>query len=172
MIQKKDKKDLPSLAYETGYSYEQTYRGCAQCALAAIMDVIGEANDDVFRSATSFAGGTAVTSRGTCGAMNAGIMIISSKYGRERINFEDKEKIRKKCHRLCRKLMEKFKKKYGSIICGDIQTVLMGRSFDLLNENDYEEFDRSGAHDNHCPSVVGNAAKWTLEILIEEEDKE
>ena len=58
-------KELLAKGYEIGYSYEKIFRGCSQCVLAAIMDVIGEPDDGVFRSATSLAGGIAISSRGT-----------------------------------------------------------------------------------------------------------
>jgi 2,4-dienoyl-CoA reductase-like NADH-dependent reductase (Old Yellow Enzyme family) len=31
--------------------------------------------------------------------------------------------------------------------------------------------EKAGAHDEKCPAVVGNAARWVAEILIEENDK-
>ncbi|MEM3004486.1 MAG: hypothetical protein QXK96_04235, partial [Candidatus Bathyarchaeia archaeon] len=33
---------------------------------------------------------------------------------------------------------------------------------------DREEFDRAGGHTDKCPDVVGKAARWTVEILLNE----
>ena len=53
-------------------------------------------------------------------------------------------------------IVEMFKKK------------LFGRSFDLLNQDEYEAFEKAGAHVDKCPSVSGNVARWTAEIILEE----
>ena len=37
----------------------------------------------------------------------------------------------------------------------------------ILDDNDFQEFLRLGGHDDKCTSVVGNVAKWTVEILEE-----
>ncbi|MGC9523820.1 MAG: hypothetical protein ACP5HG_18360, partial [Anaerolineae bacterium] len=54
------------------FRYEQTYHGCGQCTLAAILDTLGEfdtcAADAVFEAATGFAGGVGLAGDGTCGA--------------------------------------------------------------------------------------------------------
>ena len=164
----KEQEELLSKAYEIGYSYEKIFHGCAQCVVTAVMDMIGEADDQVFRSATGLGGGIAMSSRGTCGALIGGIMAISFRYGRERSNFADIERLRTRCHEICRKLFDKFESVYGSNKCGDVQTKLMGRSFHLLDPIEYEEAIKAGAHEQHCPSVVGNVAKWTVEIILRE----
>jgi hypothetical protein len=96
-------------------------------------------------------------------------MAISQRYGRERNKFDDVERIRFRCYEISRKLLERFESEYGSSRCADIQTQLMGRSFDLLDPVDWEEFVKAGGHDTHCPGVVGNAVKWTIEVLLGEE---
>lgn len=47
-------------AYEKGYYYEKAYRGCAQCTLAALADVLGNRNDHLFRQANILAAGMGV----------------------------------------------------------------------------------------------------------------
>jgi len=44
----------------------------------------------------------------------------------------------------------------------------MGRHFNLWDKNEYQEFLAAGGHDDKCPSVCRNAARWVAEILIEE----
>ena len=43
-------------AYDLGFEYEKVYKGCSQCVLAAIQDLFGVRNDDVFRAASGLAG--------------------------------------------------------------------------------------------------------------------
>ncbi len=92
---------------------------------------------------------------------------MGSVIGRERDNFEDKEKVRVKTHDLAKKLHDKFIKEYGSVICRDIQTKIMGRSYYFIDPDEYQKFLDAGAHDIYCPDVVGKAARWVTEILLE-----
>ncbi|WP_455277522.1 C-GCAxxG-C-C family protein, partial [[Eubacterium] cellulosolvens] len=76
---------------------------------------------------------------------------------------------REKMMELSKKLHDKFKGEYGSILCKDIQTKKMGRSYDFWDSKEREEFDKADGHTEVCPDVVGKAAKWAVEILLEEE---
>ena len=65
---------------------------------------------------------------------------------------------------------EKFKKTYGSCICHDIQHRIFGKSCDLWDPKQYEQFEKDGGHGaNGCPTVVENAVKWVAELFLEEE---
>lgn len=65
-----------------------------------------------------------------------------------------------------KELLDKFVGEFGSPICGDVQTRLMGRSFDLWS-GDYQAFEEAGGHRDKCPQVVGTVAKWVVEMLEE-----
>ncbi len=162
------KEELLKKAYELGFSYERDYGGCCQCVLAAIQDTLNIRNDTIFKAGTGFAGGIGATGTGPCGALSGGVMAIGSKVGRERQNWKDPEGIRLKAYQKSRKLCDKFIQEYGGTTCREIQNKLFGRSFNLLDANEMKEFDKAGGHTTKCPSVVGNAAKWTVEILSEE----
>ena len=58
---------------------------------------------------------------------------------------------------------------YGSILCPQVQSKIFDRSFNLQDPADGKAFEDAGAHSDpsKCMSIVGNAARWTLEILIE-----
>jgi len=45
---------------------------------------------------------------------------------------------------------------------------LFGRTFNLMDKDDYAEFEKMGAHVDKCTSVSGNTAKWAAEILIDD----
>jgi len=68
-----------------------------------------------------------------------------------------------------RVLCTKFTDTYGSILCPGVQTRLYGRSFNLQDPKDWQAFMDAGAHTDptKCMSVVGSAAKWTLQILLD-----
>jgi len=163
----KSKKELSEKAYQLGKEYERTYRGCSQCVIAAIQDTLDIRNDDIFKSATGLAGGGGLAGDSGCGAYIGSILMLGLLLGRERERFSDPEGIRFKTHELVRKLRERFSQEYGSVICRDIQNRILGRYFYLADPQEYEKFHNAGAHDLHCPEVVGKAAKWMIEILGE-----
>jgi len=43
-----------------------------------------------------------------------------------------------------------------------------GRDFDLMNTLDKEVFEKLGDHVDTCPSIVGKAAAWATELVLEE----
>ncbi|MFQ3621855.1 MAG: C-GCAxxG-C-C family protein [Spirochaetales bacterium] len=162
---------LAQKAYELGFAYEKEFRGCAQCVIAALQDTLGVRNRDtdfIFKSATGLAGGVAQETDGHCGAYSGGAMMIGYFLGRERENFADPEKIRLRTSALVSKLHKKFIETYGTVTCREIHTKIMGRPFYIKDPEELRKFDEAGAHTDKCTSVVGNAARWTVEILLEE----
>jgi len=155
-------------AYEAGKNYEKTYRGCSQCVVAALQDVFDIRDDAIFKSATGLAGGAAMSCDGSCGAYVGAILVLSSLLGRERDNFSDPEGIRFKTHALAGKFHKKYIDEYGSVVCRDIQAKVLGRPYYLADPDEYEKFHNAGAHDIYCPEVVGKAARWMAEIILEE----
>ncbi len=155
-------------AYELGKKYEQTYRGCSQCVIAALQDTFDIRNDDVFKAATGLAGGSAMACDGSCGAYAGAILMLSTVLGRERDKFDDPEGIRFRTHQLVGKLRQKFIDEYGSVVCRNIQTKVLGRYYYLADPDEYEKFHNAGAHDIYCPEVVGKAARWAAELILAE----
>jgi C_GCAxxG_C_C family probable redox protein len=154
-------------AYELGKKYEQTYKGCSQCVLAAIQDTFNIRDDAVFKAASGFAGGGGLCGDGDCGAYVGAIMALSCLAGRTRDDFEDKAGAAFKSFELAQRLRQRFIEEYGSVICRDVQDRIFGRPYYLLDKDDDEKFDRAGGHDDKCPEVVAKAARWTARILIE-----
>lgn len=157
-------------AYELGYRYEGEYGGCAQCVIAALQDSLDLRNsetDAVFKAATGLAGGGAQETDGSCGAYAGGSMIIGHLLGRERENFEDPEKIRIETSKLVSQLHARFIDEFGSIVCRQIHTKIMGRPFYIKDPDELAKFNEAGAHDDKCTRVAGLAAQWTAEILID-----
>jgi len=133
--------------------------------VAALQDTFGIRNDDVFQAATGLAAGGGACTDGNCGAYSGAIMTISSLRGRSRDKFGDHAKVGEN-FALVRKLHDKFIQEYNSVVCRDVQTKVFGRPFYLVDPDEFQKFERAGAHDVHCPEVVGKAARWAAEIII------
>jgi C_GCAxxG_C_C family probable redox protein len=165
MRNQKTSKAIGRKAYDLGFQYEKVYKGCSQCVLAAVQDLFGEKNDDVFRAASGLAGGAGLCGDSGCGAYSGGILALSQLHGRTRENFLDPERTRRKSFDLAKRLHDRFIAEYGSVICRDIQQKILGRGYYLRDPEEFEKFEKAGAHAEKCPSVVGNAAGWVTEIL-------
>lgn len=134
---------------------------------------------DVVKAATGFAGGIG-RNGSVCGAYTGGIMSLGLLYGRdvETMKYPDPEErmrrfrqIEERLDNLIKGLTERFIAEYESTICNDIETKLFGRSFDKWNPEERKEKDRLGGHQDKCPSVVGNAARWVAELILEEQGR-
>lgn len=161
--------DAADRAYHAGKMNEKTYRGCGQCSLAALQDTFDRRDDAVFQAATGLAGGGGLACDGSCGAYAGAIMFIGQLLGRERDNFADPDDIRLQTAEIVRELRQRFIDEYGSVICRDIHTKVMGRPYYIADPEDFQRFHDAGAHDIYCPQVVGLAARWAAEIIMEHE---
>lgn len=163
-----EKIDLMEKAFQLGFEYEKTYRGCSQCAIAAIQDTLGIREDNVFKAATGFAGGGGLTGIGVCGGYAGSIMMISWLCGRERSRFDDPDKMRFKSFDLTRKFTREYLKELGSIICRDVQTHVFGRPYYIADPQEFEAFEEAGGHVDKCTNVVGKASRMAVKFILAE----
>lgn len=159
-------------AFELGFEYEAKYHGCAQCTIAAIQDALGIRNDFVYKAGSGLAGGGGECIDGSCGGYSGAIMMMSLLFGRERkdLGSEFGRKEKNESSRMASSLHDRFLEKYGSVCCKEIQTKVFGRSFNLRDEKEKEEFNKAGAHDDKdkCCMVVGDGASWATGLILDE----
>ncbi|MBT4087004.1 MAG: C_GCAxxG_C_C family protein, partial [Deltaproteobacteria bacterium] len=109
-----------------------------------------------------------LTGDGSCGALVGGAMALGLVCGRERKDFKN-PMAAMKSYLLSKELHHDFIQKYGTCRCHDIQTKLMGRTFNLYDKNDMKEAGKLGMM-AHCSKVVGNSARKTIEIILNEKN--
>jgi C_GCAxxG_C_C family probable redox protein len=167
-----DKEATLQKAYDLGFKGEREYRGCAQCAIAAIQDALGIRNDYVYKAGSGLAGGAGECTDGLCGGYSGAIMVMSSFFGRTRPEEGSKKGRQDKyvSFKMTAELHDRFIAKYGSVICSGIQKCIFGRSFDLRDDEQKQQFRDAGAHelDDKCCSVVGTGARWGTELILKE----
>lgn len=157
-------------AYDLGFEYEGKYGACSQCTTLAVMDALGKRNADVFKASFGFAGGIGSLSE-TCGALSAGIMAIGMEHGRELQNLTTQtEEEKRECMQMVRDLYARYVEEYGTTKCAEVHQQIFGRSFDQWDDEEFAEFLRLGGHVDKCTKVVGNVARWTVEILLRDKD--
>jgi hypothetical protein len=167
IIKKKGEK-----AFKQAYDFDLKYGECSQATIYALQSIYNIKNRDVFKGMGALAGGGIHRCDGSCGVYSAGIFFIGLFFGRDLEDLDkDPEDIaaNKKLDilfYLSDKLYKKFIKAYGSINCNDIQRKLLGRQYFLRDKDEIKKFiDNGGYSKNGGPKVVGNGAKWTVEIL-------
>jgi C_GCAxxG_C_C family probable redox protein len=168
------REQLLQKAFDLGVSFEKYSGSCSQCTVAALQEILGF-EDIIVKVATSSCGGQAGLSTGACGGVIGGTIVLDYYLGRPANMVSATEEIPhgmaefSRAMEAARSLCEKFIKQYGSILCPQLQEKVFGRSFNHQDPADWQAFLDAGAHTDptKCMSVVGNAARWTLEILIE-----
>ncbi len=165
-LQKPEHYEKIKKAYELGFLYEGVYRGCAQCVLAALFELTGNASPEVFRTASAMGGGGASCGDGSCGAYNGSLMGMGMFVGRrfEHITGDQAEK--DKAVAMSQVLHDNFIDTYGSVICKNIHESIFGRSYTLRYPAEREAFTAAGAYTEKCTAVVGMASAWAMEQLI------
>ena len=151
-------------AYDLAYTYEAERGSCPQAVLSAILETLAIGDPQTIQAADGLAGGTALSSEGSCGALVGGMLAIGSVVGRSYKDFSEGKR-KRRVFQFAKKLYDRFEEEYGGPLCKTVQTQLFGRSYSLINPQEYEQFEQAGAHVDKCPSVAGNVARWTIEIL-------
>jgi C_GCAxxG_C_C family probable redox protein len=167
--------ELLNKVYELGVNYEINSYSCSQCTVAALHEVLGF-EDSLVKAATSLCGGVAFQLCGTCGGLSGGMMVLDYYFGRPVEHLSDKEVIQTpniddlfNAVGVGRLLYNKYVEKYGAITCASIMAQLFGRIYYFEDMDEFTKFEKAGAHTDpkKCVSVVGNAARWVIEILLE-----
>lgn len=153
----------------SAFLYEKTYHGCSQCTLRALQDHLALGDDLTFKAASAFAAGVARMGD-TCGAVLAGVMAIGLAFGREKLEVSTDSKQYAHAQECGMEFAERFKNELGSIRRREIQKSLFGRSFDLRQPEEREQFPAAGAYEK-CPEVTRKAARLAAEIILREKAK-
>jgi hypothetical protein len=168
------RQELLDKAYELGFNYEKNSESCSQSTIAALHELL-DIDDVVVRVATSSAGGHIGEVVGTCGGLVGGTIALDYFFGRPARNMSYQERIQDNLDALMsaleapRLLYNKYIKEYGTIICPHIQVQLFGRHYYFLDPGEKEKFETAGGHSapDKCSHIVGNAARWVMEILLD-----
>lgn len=170
-VPEKPREEILKEAESKGFEFEKHYHGCAQCVLGPLMEIFDMEEPEAFKAATGLGGGVGLSIQGSCGGLTGGVMALGLCYGRELENIQDPEGMRFISYRLANKLQERFVAEYGSSTCKEIHKQVLKKAYHLNNPDEWEAFLAAGGHSDKCPGVVGKAARWTAEIILEQEGK-
>ncbi|MGC9308350.1 MAG: C-GCAxxG-C-C family protein [Thermoplasmatota archaeon] len=158
-----DEQSRVDRAAELAREYEYTIGSCPQCVLAALYETFDIGSPDIIQASDGLAGGTALSTSGTCGALIGGMLAIGSVAGRSYEDFKaGKGERRVFVH--SQRLYRRFIKKYGSPVCCQVQQKVFGRSYDLLDAAEATAFSANATRET-CPQVAADVTRWTAEII-------
>ncbi len=161
-------------AYELGAGFEMYSLGCSQCTVATIHELV-EMDDIVVKVSNSLSGGSGLQVLGTCGALSGGIIALDYFFGRPVERMSYKKVIKANTDKFFAAteasglIADKFIGEYGTFICAGLQRKLYGRFFWVRDPEEMIKINEAGAHSDptKCPHIVGNAARWVMEILLD-----
>ena len=153
-------------AAELAAEYERTCTGCAQSAVAGLLDAFEIEGEDVFKAASGLADGIGLTRDGSCGSLTGCAMVIGLIFGRKREEHRDVMKPMQS-YLLCKELHDDLIREYGSCRCHDIQQKIMGRTYNLLDSKEFEEALKEGMLEQ-CARVVGRTTRRAAELILRE----
>lgn len=168
------REQLLQKAYDLGVAFEKYSGSCSQCTVAALHELLGF-DDIVVKISNSSCGGQAGLSTAACGGVIGGTIVLDYYFGRPAHMLSATREIAEgnevfsRAMDAARSLCARFASHYGSILCPQVQTKVFGRSFNHRDPVEWQGFLDAGAHTDptKCMSVVGNSARWTLEILLD-----
>jgi C_GCAxxG_C_C family probable redox protein len=163
-----EKEEMLQEAYDRAKGYELKSGNCAQCTIAAIFEILGVADEGVFKSATGMADGVGLTGDGHCGALSGGAMAISYFFGRSKDDFGRVGK-QLKALKLAKKLHDEFIEEFSTCRCADIQKKQSGRFFNLYDMEEMKAALKAGMPEK-CSTLVGKTARMALKIILDEQE--
>ncbi len=166
--------ELLEKAYSLGFNFEKYSHSCSQSTVAAIHQLV-YMDDIAVKVATSLCGGASMQVLGACGGIVGGIVALDYFFGRpvEKMSYRAEvpadTKAIGKAAGITGLLADRFVDHYGSFLCCQLQRKLYGRFFWVRDEQELAKLMAAGAHEgpSKCNDVVGRAARWTMEILLD-----
>jgi C_GCAxxG_C_C family probable redox protein len=160
------KRQLIKAIEETACSNAKTYRGCSQWPLYALQKHLKMEDRHTFRAASALAGGVAGSGE-TCGALLGALMAIGLAYGRDKLeSIETSEAFAEALERSVR-MCDRFKHEFGSLRCRDVQQALFGRSWNLRDPQERNEFLGRDDIDKCSDRVIKKSAGLAAEVILE-----
>lgn len=151
---------------KSAYNNDRAYEGCTRCVLAALIEHLHlsscEGTKESLKASTGLAGGVCRMGE-TCGALTGGIMAIGLVIGSEKLeDFDTYKRVMENSY----KLYNRFKEKYDTTRCFEIQEKVLGRHYDFKNKEDGATWYKDGGLDK-CPMVCATAARLAAEIILD-----
>jgi len=142
---------------------------CARSTMYGLKTYFPFISDNMVAATLSLIGGAGISS-GSCGAYTSGLLAVGLKYN-PLIEEESSEEGLEKKDMAMGKIMafrDAFVKEFGTTMCPEIHKNIFGRSFNLMDDQERDDFLSIPDHAEKCSVVVAKAARMAAEILLED----
>jgi C_GCAxxG_C_C family probable redox protein len=116
---------------------------------------LGLDREQALRVAGAFGGGMARMGE-TCGVVTGSMMALGLKHGKTKASDDE---AKERTYRLVIEFVDKFKARYGSIVCRELLDC------DMSTPEGLQEFKNKNLLETHCAKFVKEAAEILEEIL-------
>lgn len=137
------RKEAIQKAFKLGFEVEKNRQSCSKASFNAISEVLGFKNELLFKCVSALEGGGADTGQCSCGAFSGALVAFSYFFGRP-YELWEKGVTDIKLAKLGQKLYDKFIEEYNTVICKEMHMLKFGRTFDFMNKEDLETFEKMG----------------------------
>ena len=169
ILSQEEKDALVKKAMDVGFQTETDYGNCIQSCLNGLYAAFPDfgITEDMLRGCFGLAGGCGCSLQGTCGALNAAAWAISLCYGRPIHDLAGDYEV---CHEKIRDVIEKFRQRYGGVLCSDVMCHTMGAVYDWKTpEGDLGYMEHNGTF--HCATAVAFCAEIIARMIVDGELK-
>ena len=161
------KQEILDRVQRRGEEYCYLTRNCARGSATALLEEFGLGNMGIIKALFPFPG--LGMSGEICGPVTGGLIALGLYFtGDDLADHDDAIRTYPAAH----EYLARFKNTFDSLLCPDIQKILLGEYFDpLASAENREAFNQSGAREK-CPLAPGLGARLSAEIIIEDMEKE
>lgn len=173
MNEEKKKKEILEMVEKKAVEAQLRDDTCSRSTLYGLQSYFSFIPEEMVAASWCFSGGVAASS-GSCGALCSGLLAIGARYLPTMKEVESgSEEAQKKFEYGREKLFtfrNAFIKEFGTTMCPEVQKLIFGRSFNLLDEKDLHDFLAMTGHEEKCATVVSKAVRMAAEIMLEDEN--
>ena len=141
---------------------------CARSVMIGLKEIFDEIPEELITATLSLAGGTGSAS-GSCGAYCCGLLAVGLKYNAplkdELLNPALKQKGAAKFS----EYRDRFLKELGTVMCPELHKKVFGRSYNLVDPKEHEDFLSLPGHQHKCAEIVGAATRIAAEMILADE---
>jgi C_GCAxxG_C_C family probable redox protein len=164
MAAQSSREDILKQLDEKAREYLSISGNCAQSSFSALSDQFGLGNNIIRKALSPFPG---IALRGeTCGIVIGSLMALGLFYGQEELGRQEWPKTLRPCRAFCRT----FAAEFGGTACDDVTRGLCGRTFNLADPAEAEEWRETGVSAK-CSDVVARGCRIAAEIMMDEKYK-
>jgi hypothetical protein len=159
------KQEILDRVQRRGEEYCYLTRSCAKGSAAALLEEFGLGNMECIKALAPFPG-LGMTG-GICGPVSGGLIALGLYFSSG--NIADPQDV--SSYPAAWIFLKRFKDIFGSLLCPDIQEILLGKYYDpMASMKNLEDFNKARAREK-CPLAPGFGARIAAEIIIESMEK-